>query len=172
MSRSSDEECWELDALSPTVIADLIRTEIEAMIEPNAWAEALAHEAADASYSMPRRGIGPWSKSCSEASRDDQRTPVRARGRRGDAGGRGGPRRVGRLAAAAAAPNPPMRCGKAVMSDNSKILGFPKAEVPLEERARRLKTEIDRLASMPVVEWLYYLATEGVAEKHDVSRPI
>ena len=23
---------------------------------------------------------------------------------------------------------------------------------------------------MPVVEWLYYLATEGVAEKHDVSQ--
>jgi hypothetical protein len=26
-------ECWELDALSPTVIADLIRTEIEGLIE-------------------------------------------------------------------------------------------------------------------------------------------
>ena len=38
------DECWELDALSPTVIADLIRTEIESLIEPNAWAEALAHE--------------------------------------------------------------------------------------------------------------------------------
>ena len=35
------------------------------------------------------------------------------------------------------------------MSDDPKILGFPKAEeVPPEERARRLKTEVDeRLAS-------------------------
>ncbi len=31
------EECWELDALSPTVIADLIRTEIEAMIDAAKW---------------------------------------------------------------------------------------------------------------------------------------
>ena len=27
------EECWELDALSPAVIADLIREQIEAMID-------------------------------------------------------------------------------------------------------------------------------------------
>jgi hypothetical protein len=34
-------ECWELDALSPTVISDLIRTEIEAsLINPKAWAAA------------------------------------------------------------------------------------------------------------------------------------
>jgi hypothetical protein len=38
------DECWELDALSPTVIADLIRTEIESLIEPKAWAKALARE--------------------------------------------------------------------------------------------------------------------------------
>ena len=31
------EECWELDALSPTVINDLIRTEIEAMIDTSKW---------------------------------------------------------------------------------------------------------------------------------------
>jgi hypothetical protein len=38
------DECWELDALSPTVIADLIRAEIEAMIDPVAWNEAVASE--------------------------------------------------------------------------------------------------------------------------------
>jgi hypothetical protein len=43
-TRFGTDECWELDALSPTVMADLIRTEIESLIEPNAWAEALAHE--------------------------------------------------------------------------------------------------------------------------------
>ena len=42
--RFGTDECWELDALPPTVIADLIRTEIESLIEPNAWAKALAHE--------------------------------------------------------------------------------------------------------------------------------
>jgi hypothetical protein len=42
--RFGTDECWELDALSPTVIADLIRTEIESLIEPKAWAKALARE--------------------------------------------------------------------------------------------------------------------------------
>jgi hypothetical protein len=37
-------ECWELDALSPTVIADLIRTEIEGLLDRKAWARALAKE--------------------------------------------------------------------------------------------------------------------------------
>ena len=38
------DQCWELDALSPTVIADLIRTEIEAMIDMVKWKAALAKE--------------------------------------------------------------------------------------------------------------------------------
>ena len=38
------EECWELDALSPTVIADLIRTEIEAMIDAATWRKREAAE--------------------------------------------------------------------------------------------------------------------------------
>jgi hypothetical protein len=38
------EECWELDALSPTVIADLIRTEIEAMIDASTWRKREAAE--------------------------------------------------------------------------------------------------------------------------------
>jgi hypothetical protein len=37
-------ECWELDALSPTVISGLIRTEIEALIDPKAWAAAQRSE--------------------------------------------------------------------------------------------------------------------------------
>jgi hypothetical protein len=55
------------------------------------------------------------------------------------------------------------------MSDDPKILGFPKAEVPPEERARRLRVEVDRLASLPAVEWMFYLASEGIAEKYGVS---
>jgi hypothetical protein len=53
--------------------------------------------------------------------------------------------------------------------DLKKKVDFPKAEAPLEERARRLKAEVDRLASLPVVEWRFYLKTDGVAEKHGMS---
>jgi hypothetical protein len=38
------DECWELDALSPTVIADLIRTEVTGLIEAKAWKRAQAGE--------------------------------------------------------------------------------------------------------------------------------
>ena len=31
---------------------------------------------------------------------------------------------------------------------------------------------MDRLASLPVTEWLYYLESDGVAEKHGVSRTV
>jgi hypothetical protein len=37
-------ECWELDALSPTVIAGLIRTEIEGLIDWPTWEAAQAEE--------------------------------------------------------------------------------------------------------------------------------
>jgi hypothetical protein len=35
------DQCWELDALSPTVIVDLIRTAIEALIDWDRWNAAL-----------------------------------------------------------------------------------------------------------------------------------
>ena len=38
------DECWELDALSPTVIATLIRHEVEGLIEAKAWKRAQAGE--------------------------------------------------------------------------------------------------------------------------------
>jgi hypothetical protein len=50
--------------------------------------------------------------------------------------------------------------------DGPKIVEFPNAEVSPEERARRLRVEVDRLASLPPIEWLFYL--EDVAKKHDV----
>jgi putative DNA primase/helicase len=52
--------------------------------------------------------------------------------------------------------------------DDSKIVDFP---ITPEERARRLKVEVDRLASLPPVEWRFYLS-EGVAEKHGISRTV
>jgi hypothetical protein len=42
--RFGTDECWELDALSPTVIAGLIRSEIEALIDPKRWRTAGASE--------------------------------------------------------------------------------------------------------------------------------
>ncbi len=54
--------------------------------------------------------------------------------------------------------------------DEKKIVHFPKAEVDPEERACRLKVEVERLASLPVTEWLFYIESDGVAEKHNVSR--
>ena len=42
--RLGTDECWELDALDPTVIAGLIRSEIDALIDPAAWRKALARE--------------------------------------------------------------------------------------------------------------------------------
>ena len=39
--------CWELDALDPMVIADLIRARVEAMIDVDAWEVAMEEEAAN-----------------------------------------------------------------------------------------------------------------------------
>jgi hypothetical protein len=42
--RFDTDECWELDALSPTVIANLIRTELDKLIDRKAWDKAEANE--------------------------------------------------------------------------------------------------------------------------------
>ena len=38
------DKCWELDALSPTVIAALIEAELEKIIVPSRWRTAMAQE--------------------------------------------------------------------------------------------------------------------------------
>ena len=38
------QKCWELDALSPSVIADLIRSEVEGLIDQRRWRQAIASE--------------------------------------------------------------------------------------------------------------------------------
>ena len=45
--RFTTYECWELDALSPAVIADLIRTELDGMIDRDAWDRERAQEEHD-----------------------------------------------------------------------------------------------------------------------------
>jgi hypothetical protein len=42
--RFGTDECWELDALSPTVIADLIRNEVEGLVDKRRWRASIAHE--------------------------------------------------------------------------------------------------------------------------------
>ena len=57
--------------------------------------------------------------------------------------------------------------------DDSKIVEFPKSEeITPEERARRLTAEVQRLASLPVAEWLFYIESDGLAEKHGISRAV
>src|SRR5262245_39912906 len=56
--------------------------------------------------------------------------------------------------------------------DPKKIVEFPTAELPPEERARCLKIEVERWARLPTVEWLYYIESTDVAEKHGVSRAV
>jgi hypothetical protein len=43
--REFGRHCWELDALSPTVLNQLIRTELEELIDQRQWKKALAAEA-------------------------------------------------------------------------------------------------------------------------------
>jgi putative DNA primase/helicase len=54
-------------------------------------------------------------------------------------------------------------------SDDPDTVEFPKVQLSPEERARRLKVEVDRLAKLPEVEWRYYLFSKGVAEKYGLS---
>jgi hypothetical protein len=58
--------------------------------------------------------------------------------------------------------------GSSTSGDGNKVVEFPQQEIAPEERARRLRVEVDRLARLPLVEWLFYL--EGIAEKHSVPR--
>jgi hypothetical protein len=52
------------------------------------------------------------------------------------------------------------------MNETPKVVGFPNPE---EERARRLKQEVDRLAALPTAEWLFYLETGELAKKHGIE---
>jgi hypothetical protein len=45
--RQFGTDCWELDALDPTVIADLIRAELDALIDTAAWNSSVDEERAN-----------------------------------------------------------------------------------------------------------------------------
>ena len=58
-------------------------------------------------------------------------------------------------------------------SDDDRVVplrGPAPEPVPDEERARRLKVEVDRLARMSAAEWLYYVELPGYAEKYGVDK--
>jgi hypothetical protein len=51
---------------------------------------------------------------------------------------------------------------------DKKVVDFPNAEVtPEEEHARRLRVEVERLARLPVVEWMFYL--DDVAKTRNIE---
>lgn len=56
------------------------------------------------------------------------------------------------------------------MSRDEKIVEFPKPEEVTEERARRLRIEVERLARLPTVEWMYYVESVGYAEKYGTDK--
>ena len=54
-------------------------------------------------------------------------------------------------------------------SDNpepDRVASFPGAD----ERARRLRLEVERLARLPTVEWMFYVESAGYAEKYGVDK--
>ena len=54
------DDCWELDALSPTVIADLIRAEVTGLIDQTARDEAVADE--ERNRALLDRAAENWTK--------------------------------------------------------------------------------------------------------------
>ena len=54
------DECWELDALSPNVIVNLIHTELDDIIEREEWDEALERE--QGNRELLERAATDWAK--------------------------------------------------------------------------------------------------------------
>jgi hypothetical protein len=52
------------------------------------------------------------------------------------------------------------------MTRDDKVVDFPNTE----ERARRLQAEVERLAQLPLVEWMFYVESSGIAERHGIER--
>jgi hypothetical protein len=63
-------------------------------------------------------------------------------------------------------PMPKFQRILAGMNETPMIVGLPNTE---EERARRLKQEVERLAALPIVEWRYYLETGELTKKHGIE---
>ena len=59
-------------------------------------------------------------------------------------------------------------CERTMVDDNppKNVVQFPNAE----ERARRLRVEVERLSQLPTVEWMFYVESEGYAERYGVDK--
>ena len=75
-------ECWELDALNPTVIANLIRNEVERMIDVAAWIQPRLGRRPSERGLATQAQIGPWSKISWMASDERRRHDFRQVGGR------------------------------------------------------------------------------------------
>jgi Protein of unknown function (DUF3631) len=54
-------------------------------------------------------------------------------------------------------------------SENKKVVALPVSPISDEERAHRLKVEVERLARQSPTEWLYYLEQGEIAKKYGVE---
>src|SRR5262249_30218502 len=57
------------------------------------------------------------------------------------------------------------------MSDDNKqkVIEFPGAADSAADVARRLKSEVERLARLPTVEWMYYVTLDSYAAKYGIK---
>src|SRR5262245_26695169 len=64
------------------------------------------------------------------------------------------------------------RCGDSDMTDPvySKDPRVVSLLPGAEEGARRLKIEVERLSRLPTVEWMYYVESDGYAERYGVDK--
>jgi putative DNA primase/helicase len=52
---------------------------------------------------------------------------------------------------------------------DDRVVAFPASEITPEERARRLKIEVERLARLPTVEWRFYASLEDHVQQFGVT---
>jgi|SRR5215471_998999 len=55
-----------------------------------------------------------------------------------------------------------------IAPETDRVVSFPGDE----ERARRLQTEVERLSRLSTVEWMYYVESEGYAEKYGIDKTV
>jgi hypothetical protein len=51
-----------------------------------------------------------------------------------------------------------------------RLSGLTEDPITEEERARRLGVEVERLTRLPPAEWMFYVQSEGYADKYGVDK--
>jgi hypothetical protein len=57
-----------------------------------------------------------------------------------------------------------------IKNSDAQVVSFPNTSNTENESARRLKQEVERLAALPTVEWIYYIESDGYAARFDVDK--